>query len=281
MSSNIDKVVSWRSKSSSTLPPITRHFNTHFTKTHNHQHPQYNNKTSYGVILCREINSEIRYALVKKRLSYGVSYILKGDWKKEYFAEISHSEKEMFIKICLMEDDWESTLMYLWSESKGRYGENIDIEQYKICRDRIIQNREWLLNEFQSSTLIFANGVWEFPKGRFEKRIDSCPQECALRELEEETGIKKTSVKLLDFGSFHENYNTIWDSIYYVGVLCEEHYTHNTNKNETVLAGECSIMKWCSFEEAVELIPSVMHQRLSVLAQVHSKKNWIKRALKS
>lgn len=278
MSTNIDKIVSWRNKNSSKFTPPTQRFNNHITKTHYHQPQHHNHRTSYGVILCREIDNELRYALVRKRLSYGVSYILKGDWKKEYFAEISHTEKDMFKKICLMEEDWESALMYLWSEMEGKYGEALNIESYKICRDRIIQNREWLYNEFQSSTLIFGNGVWEFPKGRFENRRDTSPQHCALRELEEETGIKNTSVKLLDFGSFHEKYNTIWDSIYYVGVLSEE---HNMSKNETMLTGECSVMKWCSFEEALELIPSVMHERLSILAQVHSKEKWIKRALKS
>ena len=247
----------------------TNHQTHHNHKKHQSVYPS--KGVSYGVILCREVEGEIKYALVRKRVSYGVSSILKGDWKKVYFTEISTEERSLFVKICLLEDGWEDIFMHLWSEWKGS---NIVSEEFVKCRDNFVQNREWLLDEFQSSTLIFPNGVWEFPKGRMESS-DKSPQQCALRELEEETGIDKKSIRLTDMGEFYERYDTVWLSCYYVGVIRGE------NCENSVLTGECSILKWCSFEEALELIPSVISERIHTLKSVNSKARWIKRALNS
>ncbi|MEM4296479.1 MAG: NUDIX domain-containing protein [Candidatus Anstonellales archaeon] len=40
--------------------------------------------------------------------------------------------------------------------------------------------------------LHYEEGHWDFPKGHIEK--DESPEQAALRELEEETGIKKVNV---------------------------------------------------------------------------------------
>lgn len=266
-----NNIVSWRNHQSTNTP---RPYTTYKKTISSHTYPQKthvsNPRTSYGVILCSEVNGDVKYALVKKRISYGVSYILKGDWKKEYFAEISNDEKDLFINVCLQKDDWEKSFMHLWTEFKG---DNMDINEYLMCRDNFVNNRQMLLSEFQSSTLIFPNGVWEFPKGRMDK-TDVCPKHCALRELEEETGIDRKSVKLTDLGDFHETYDKKWNSTYYVGIIRKECRDTNTT-------GECSELKWCSYEEAQNKIPSVMQERLSVLSQVHSKDRWIRRALQS
>jgi 8-oxo-dGTP pyrophosphatase MutT (NUDIX family) len=229
-----------------------------------------NRSISYGVILCRGVGDNIKYAIVRKRVSYGVPFILEGRWKQEYFTEISKEEKCMFERICQQDDGWENAFDHLWNESKGCRRKSA---KYQDCRDNICRNRAWLLSMFQSSTLIFPDGVWEFPKGRMDSK-DASPQHCALRELEEETGISKSSVKLIDMGSYVETYNKIWISCYYVGKICEEHSFGTFNSEE------CSEMKWCSYDEAITLIPSVVAERLRILTSVHSRLIWMGRTLK-
>lgn len=239
--------------------------------------PQLNHNKSYGVILCREIDGEIKYGLVKRRTSYGVKYILRGDWNEVYFTELSIQERSSFIKVCLQEEGWEDEFMHLWRENN--YGNTISNEyirslvSYTRCRNKFVDNREWLLNMFQSATLIFPNGVWEFPKGHME-RTDNSSESCALREVEEETGIARHHIKLTNMGIFDETYRS-WFASYFVGVV------HKDSSLQTQLTGECSEMKWCCFEEAMQLIPSVINERLHILTSVHSKVNWIKRAMKS
>ncbi|GHV34931.1 NUDIX domain-containing protein [Bacteroidia bacterium] len=45
-----------------------------------------------------------------------------------------------------------------------------------------------VVNEKNELLLIFRHGFWDLPKGK--KEIDECLEACALREVEEETGVK-------------------------------------------------------------------------------------------
>lgn len=77
----------------------------------------------------------------------------------------------------------------------------------------------------------------------------------------------------MDFGEFHENNKDRWSSVYFVGIIKED--CPLTKE----LTGECSVLEWCSFEKAQQLIPNCIQERLDILKQVHSKQNWIKRAI--
>jgi 8-oxo-dGTP pyrophosphatase MutT (NUDIX family) len=62
-----------------------------------------------------------------------------------------------------------------------------------------------VINENEEILLIFRRGKWDMPKGKLEK--DEKLDECAVREVEEETGLKK--VKLLEpltitYHTYHE-----------------------------------------------------------------------------
>jgi hypothetical protein len=177
---NVDNISCWRSKPS-TMIPIEKYTKYIPTTPKATRKP----RTSYGILLCGIVEGNIKYALVKKRISYGVSFILSGNWKTEYFTELSHEEKETFVKICELHEHWEGMFLQLWQEWKGK---EFIYKDYVACKEKFINNRKWILKELLSSTLIYPNGVWEFPKGRMDKK-DSSSQECALRELSEETGI--------------------------------------------------------------------------------------------
>ena len=222
------------------------------------RHPPFCKHTSYGIILCGKVNGEIKYALIKKRLSYGVTYILRGDWKDEYFYELSYAERDMFIHICLLQENWEHTLMHLWIEWKSDIN---NIYDYCNCRDNFIKHRHWLLHKLQTCTSIFPYGVWEFPKGHREK-YDVSPQQCALRELQEETGIDKRYVQLLNIGMLEEIYRN-WTSNYYVG------FVNEALCQDIQLKGEASQLVWLSFHDALQLIPNVFSDRKGILTYVH------------
>jgi 8-oxo-dGTP pyrophosphatase MutT (NUDIX family) len=48
-------------------------------------------------------------------------------------------------------------------------------------------------NEQKEILFIFRRGKWDLPKGKMEKNEN--PQECAIREVEEETGVKGLTLK--------------------------------------------------------------------------------------
>ena len=93
---------------------------------------------------------------------------------------------------------------------------------------------------------------WEFPKGRRnyqEKDLD-----CALREFEEETGLSRTNIKIIEnvmpfeemfLGSNHKSYK----HKYFLG------YTENNNENlSNYQATEVSKLEWKTLDECLESI---------------------------
>ena len=49
--------------------------------------------------------------------------------------------------------------------------------------------------------MIFRNGLWDLPKGKVEP--DENLKECAIREVEEETGVKDLTIKGKEIISYH------------------------------------------------------------------------------
>lgn len=92
-----------------------------------------------------------------------------------------------------------------------------------------------------------AEGSWSFPKGHHEG-VET-PEETALRELKEETGINE--IELIDTPLIHEEYEIIINgekrlkiNEYFIGFV----------KNKTIYIQENEIhaYKWATFEEALK-----------------------------
>ena len=58
--------------------------------------------------------------------------------------------------------------------------------------------------------MIFRNGLWDLPKGKVEP--DENLKECAIREVEEETGVKDLTIKGKEIISYHI-YSTEFEDI--------------------------------------------------------------------
>jgi 8-oxo-dGTP pyrophosphatase MutT (NUDIX family) len=56
-------------------------------------------------------------------------------------------------------------------------------------------------NEHDEILMIFRRGKWDFPKGKLDK--NEKPETCALREVEEETGVTKPGLKQFLITTYH------------------------------------------------------------------------------
>ena len=70
---------------------------------------------------------------------------------------------------------------------------------------KIIAAGGLVLNDEKELLMIFRRGKWDLPKGKLDKgeRLE----ECAVREVEEETGLKKVSLNgplLVTYHTYHE-----------------------------------------------------------------------------
>lgn len=109
---------------------------------------------------------------------------------------------------------------------------------------------------------------WSFPKGHQEE--GETPMQTALRELEEETGIKK--ITLLDFPLIHEEYEitrngekVVKYNDYFIGIV--------DDKNIKVQEGEIGDYKWLAFAEAIEIFSHESRKQVLEKANEYIKNN--------
>ncbi|MAJ51533.1 MAG: hypothetical protein CMB82_07965 [Flammeovirgaceae bacterium] len=63
-----------------------------------------------------------------------------------------------------------------------------DLTRYIKIKFRVIRAAGGVVDKEGKNLLIYRNGLWDLPKGKLEKDEDI--RSCALREVEEETGVK-------------------------------------------------------------------------------------------
>ncbi len=107
-----------------------------------------------------------------------------------------------------------------------------DIKRYKVL---IIQNSK--------------GKHWGLPKGTPEN--NETPRQTAIRELQEETGIKEKDIQIQQDPIFLEQYSFTQDEIVY-----DKTNTYYIGFVDTMIVGEdldeISVAEWVSFEEAKE-----------------------------
>jgi 8-oxo-dGTP pyrophosphatase MutT (NUDIX family) len=118
----------------------------------------------------------------------------------------------------------------------------IGVNGETVTLDSIINN----------STTKWLETEWEFPKGR--RNFQEKDLDCALREFEEETGLSKKHIKIIEnvlpfeemfLGSNHKSYK----HKYFLG------YTENINDNlNNYQQTEVSKIEWKTLEECLESI---------------------------
>jgi len=101
---------------------------------------------------------------------------------------------------------------------------------------------------------------WTFAKGHQEE--NETPRETALREVEEETGIK--DIEILDFPLISEKYEVKKEDK--VNLKVNEYFIgYVKNKDVKIQEKEIQSYKWVTFEEALDLF--VHERRKEVLRQ--------------
>lgn len=160
-------------------------------------------KVSAGIALFRNVNNETEIVFVKKRYTYMFSLFVLGAYDSHDTKRLLYMFSRMIIeeKIMILKLDFDLLWNHLWmldvNNPKFQKKKIGNVEFYKKKRNKF----EQLINdggkyirkivaESKNSPL-----VWEIPKGRIFESENLV--ECAVREFEEETGIKKKSYTLL------------------------------------------------------------------------------------
>lgn len=226
------------------------------------------NYNAVGFILYTNSSDGIKYALVKRRVSYGLHKVLMAKSNdSDFYAEISDNERVLLLDICNKVGDYEETFKRLWRDAW--WGKDAVCERFiQQSFSRFMNKRFDIKERLTKITSIFPNGVWGFPKGRNDKQQNEIL--CALREVREETGIRSAWLSIQPFEPLFENYKR-WTYKYFVAKVDDKYAISSLIKSNYTIDTEVSEVVWLTYEDAVQLIPCDMLEKKYILTTLHNK----------
>ena len=220
--------------------------------------------TSYGIILFKSTDQGIKYLMIRRKDSFGYIDFLRGKYilhnieqLQNIFNEMSIGEREK-IKTNNFEVLWKQMWGDILQSSQYKNEELSSQKKFEILKNGMqIGNKyislETLIND---CTTEWKETEWEFPKGR--RNFQEKDLDCAMREFEEETGISKKELTIIEnivpfeeifIGSNHKSYK----HKYFLAYMDTKEQTKNVslyNYQQT----EVSKIEWKSLEECLESI---------------------------
>jgi 8-oxo-dGTP pyrophosphatase MutT (NUDIX family) len=153
-------------------------------------------KESYGIVIYRKIKRELELLLVQKRYTYEFNIFVHGSYTKDHVVDLltaMTAQERIIINNLNFEYIWrhvwlgyESNTPFYWTH-KSIFDNNwIKVNKGQVLRDFI---KKASLRPYRSEL------YWEIPKGQKKSRQE-LPITCAVREFEEETGIRPDAYKL-------------------------------------------------------------------------------------
>lgn len=118
-----------------------------------------------------------------------------------------------------------------------------------------------LQNEEQDILMIFRRGKWDLPKGKLDE--GETLENCAVREVEEETGVKNIRLiapLLTTYHTYHEGARYMLKESYWyrMQAAARQELVPQTDEGITEI-------KWASFTEAAKLFPECFPSVVDVI----------------
>ncbi len=246
--------------------------------------------TSYGIICYTIINNEIKYLLIQRKNSLTFIEFIRGkyninnvDYIEYLFSKMTIEERNM-LKSHTLDEIWK----ILWNgnisnrlgqelkDSKIKYNKLLTGYYYKR-KTNIIEfiNLYKIIDKVNIEYPDLTETEWELPKGR--RNLNESDLYCALREFEEETGIKKYKLNLNGIVKkpieeiYISNNKTRYKHVYYIA-----HYYYPVkendiffNKNNVMQSKEVKDVNWFTYDEIINLITYNYVQRVELFKRVN------------
>jgi 8-oxo-dGTP pyrophosphatase MutT (NUDIX family) len=233
--------------------------------------------TSYGIITFRGGLNGIEYLMIRRKNSFGYIDFIRGKYSpynlthlKTIVDEMSQEEKNNILN---------TPFDKLWNDMWGKIDnnqykneENASKKKFELLKEGVyIDNILYtLIDIIQLSTTCWLETEWEFPKGRRNQKEKDL--ECALREFEEETGISKSSIEIIEnvlpfeeifIGSNHKAYK----HKYFLALFKESSNTINNLNN--FQKTEVSKLEWKTINECIESIRPYNLEKKEIIQNIN------------
>lgn len=217
--------------------------------------------TSYGIIVFTCSEEGIKFLMIRRKDSFGYIDFIRGKYSINNLAQLNTIIDEMSIdeKNRILTLPFETLWNEMWGESNIQYKseEYSSKKKFDCIREGILFNDKLitLKDIVGMSKTRWKETEWEFPKGRRnqkEKDLD-----CSLREFEEETGIAKSAIKIIEnvlpfeemfIGSNHKSYK----HKYFLAFM--EKYNDDDFNLNNFQKTEVSKLEWKTINKCLESI---------------------------
>ena len=220
--------------------------------------------TSYGIILFKSSEEGLKYLMIRRKDSFGYIDFLRGKYILHNIEQIQNMFNEMSIeeRDKIKTHNFETLWKNMWCDiplgTQYKSEELSSQKKFDILKNGIQIGTDYISLEIliNGSTTIWKETEWEFPKGR--RNFQEKDLDCAIREFEEETGISKKDLTIIEnivpfeeifIGSNHKSYKHKY-FLAYMDTKEEKKNVSLYNYQQT----EVSKIEWKSLEECLESI---------------------------
>jgi 8-oxo-dGTP pyrophosphatase MutT (NUDIX family) len=227
---------------------------------------------SYGIIVFR-ITNKIEYLMIRRKNSFGFIDFMRGKYNlnnKEYLQNIIN-EMSLTEKNIIQNLDFQTIWKKMWGNNplnnQYKYEEIMSQKKFETLKNNNNEDYTSLNDLILNSNTNWNETEWEFPKGR--KNNNEKDVDCALREFEEETGISKNNVVLIEnLLPFEEIYiGTNYKSYkhkYFLGYIHNNHLSiDNYQKNEV------SSIEWKTIDNCINTIRPYNLEKIKLIININ------------
>jgi 8-oxo-dGTP pyrophosphatase MutT (NUDIX family) len=219
--------------------------------------------TSYGIIVFRPSCHGLQFLMIRRKDSFGYIDFIRGKYSLNNQTQLQAIIDEMSIeeKERILELPFDTLWNEMWGDTNLQYRseEHASKKKFDSLKEGIIfddNDKLITLNDIvKSSNTHWKETEWEFPKGRRNQKEKDL--ECALREFEEETGIPKSDITIIEnilpfeeifIGSNHKSYKHKYFLAFMDKSFDETYNLNNFQKTEV------SKLEWKIFDNCLECI---------------------------
>jgi 8-oxo-dGTP pyrophosphatase MutT (NUDIX family) len=219
---------------------------------------------SYGIIVFRSSQEGIQFLMIRRKDSFGYIDFIRGKYSLNNLQQIKNIINEMSMdeKNRILTLPFDTLWNEMWGNPNLQYkSEEINSKKkFELLKEGITINSNdkiiTLKDLIESSETSWIETEWEFPKGRRNQKEKDL--ECALREFEEETGIIRSEIKLIEnilpfeeiyIGSNHKSYK----HKYFLALMDDKsnYFMDNLNNFQKT---EVSKLEWKTIDNCLECI---------------------------
>ena len=226
--------------------------------------------TSLGVILFRIHEEKLQFLMIRRKDTFGYIDIMRGKYSMSNMTQLQTIVDEMTFaeKERLTTTPFSMLWKQMWADTAHYNNEETPAsKKCELIKKGLNEDGISLYELIRKSTTNWTETEWEFPKGRRERKEKEI--QCALREFEEETGIGRNKITIIEnLFPFEETYiGTNFKSYKHKYFLA---YTKDKTSLNNFQKSEVSKLEWTTYEDCMLCIRPYHLEKKKIITNIYN-----------